>query len=273
MNKQWIFIFIIPLIMSGCGIFRKSDIHTTNGPVPDLTNPLSAAHQAAANFNYLSYNADIVLVTDGDENSVSANFRIKKDSLIWVSVRKLGFEAARLMLSKDSVWMMDRINSTYFSGNYLFFSRQFRLDADYNMIESFLLGNPLYDWSDEPMDVDCSRPHSCIIAFDQRQRIRSEQYTQEGSSVTFQILEVDRKNGRVLFQSVAIPEEGRKISATYDDFQNVTKTIIPAQNQVSIEFDERKDAVTITAESFKKDETLTFPFRIPSQYKPMEMKP
>lgn len=272
MKKHWIILLFFPLIMSGCGVFRKAGQSEEKDKKLDMRSPLSEACKSSANFTQLSFNANILYLSDGNEVSLSAHFRIRKDSLIWVSLRKLGFEGARMMLSKDSVWFMDRINNRYFAGTYLFFSRQFRLDADYNMVEAFLLGNPLNNWSDEPKEIDCSLPVFCRITFPERYRISPSEMSGEGSTVTTQVMEVSKQNGRLLFHSVAIPHEGRKISATYDQYKKTEGILLPQKSQLTVEFDGKSDVVIIVAESFKVNDPVTYPFKIPSQYKPLEIK-
>ncbi len=43
----------------------------------------------------------------------SANIRMIKDSLIWMNVKKFGFEAGRVLITKDSVFVINRLNKTY----------------------------------------------------------------------------------------------------------------------------------------------------------------
>ena len=66
----------------------------------------------------------------------------RKDSAIWISVTPvLGIEVARLLVTNDSVKMMNRLNSTYFTGNFKLINKLFNADIDYDMFQSFLVGN------------------------------------------------------------------------------------------------------------------------------------
>ena len=46
---------------------------------------------------------------------MNANIRIKKDSIIWISLKApLGIEVLRTMITPDSIYFMNRMNKTYF---------------------------------------------------------------------------------------------------------------------------------------------------------------
>jgi len=57
-------------------------------------------------FQFLSasFNADAVI--DNNHNTFNGNVRIKKDSLIWLSISKMAIEVLRLKLSQDSFMLI-----------------------------------------------------------------------------------------------------------------------------------------------------------------------
>jgi hypothetical protein len=72
------------------------------------------------------------------------SLRIRKDSLIWVSVVPgLGIEVARLRITPDSVYLVNRLNKTYFAGDYSLLREKFKVDVDFAMVQAILLGNYL----------------------------------------------------------------------------------------------------------------------------------
>ena len=51
----------------------------------------------------------------GKSNSFNGQIRIRKDSAIWLSLTPgLGIEAMRLVITQDSVKMINKLNNTYF---------------------------------------------------------------------------------------------------------------------------------------------------------------
>ena len=65
--------------------------------------------------NWLSINSKIKIEKEGQNTIVNANIRVKKDSVIWVSLKApLGIEVLRTLITPDSIYFMSRMDKTYF---------------------------------------------------------------------------------------------------------------------------------------------------------------
>ncbi|MCB0807539.1 MAG: DUF4292 domain-containing protein, partial [Bacteroidales bacterium] len=70
-------------------------------------------------FEWFSAKFNLDLIIDKKKNSFRGQLRMRKDSAIWVSFSPaLGIEMARLLITEDSVKFINRINKTYFAGDY-----------------------------------------------------------------------------------------------------------------------------------------------------------
>lgn len=88
-----------------------------------------------------------------------AIIRVRKDSAIWLSVRKLGFEAGRALIVKDSFYYLDRLNNNFQSFPISYIREKYQLPGDFFYLQALLLGNaPVNQLSDfkiikkEPVD-------------------------------------------------------------------------------------------------------------------------
>lgn len=83
-----------------------------------------------------------------DENrdlKATANIRIKKDSIIWFSLTPgLGIEAARGVVTKDSVIILDKIHKEYQVLKVSELSEKYHFDFDLKLIESIIIGNLIW---------------------------------------------------------------------------------------------------------------------------------
>jgi len=70
-----------------------------------------------------------------------AIIRIRRDSAVWISVRKLGFEAARLLVAKDSVHLLDRLNRQFQSFDIAQLKDRYHVPGDLLLLQDLLLGN------------------------------------------------------------------------------------------------------------------------------------
>ncbi len=77
----------------------------------------------------------------------SASIRMKKDSVIWMSVSPgMGIEVYRIMITKDSIRILDRIKSRYISRGLDFLNQFVSYPVNLMEVQSLIVGVPIgYD--------------------------------------------------------------------------------------------------------------------------------
>jgi hypothetical protein len=80
----------------------------------------------------------------------TAYIRVKKDSIIWVSVRKMGFEVARIQIQQDSVFVLDRLNNEYMKKPISAIKDYIELPANFQIIQSLVYGHPVFFSTQRP---------------------------------------------------------------------------------------------------------------------------
>ncbi len=95
-------------------------------------------------FETISSKANVsVTDTVGKKTNFKTHLRIRKDSAIWLSISKMSIEAARVIITADSVKILNRLNKEYFIGDFGYINKIFGTDLDYQMMEALLIGNSL----------------------------------------------------------------------------------------------------------------------------------
>ena len=76
----------------------------------------------------------------GERNvNVSATCKIRKDSALYLSIQPfLGIEMFKAEFTTDSIKVFDKMNRRYYSADYLYFSRRFGVDVDFQSLQSLL---------------------------------------------------------------------------------------------------------------------------------------
>lgn len=83
------------------------------------------------------------IVENDQKIDIRGSVRIKVDSAIMFSFNAFaGIEAARVLLTRDSVKILDRINNNYFIGDYKEAVKFFPVPMTYEIIQSLFLANP-----------------------------------------------------------------------------------------------------------------------------------
>ncbi len=103
------------------------------------------------NFDWLSGKIDVKSHFKGNDNDLTINLRMKKDSLLWLSIKyALGVEVGRLNLTPDSVMFMNPLNRTFYLGTYQYLQKSLHIeDVDFCFIQNVLLGQPVMLNDDE----------------------------------------------------------------------------------------------------------------------------
>ncbi len=83
-------------------------------------------------FEWLSLKARVGYKDEYQGISAIANIRVRKDSAIWMNVKKFNIEAARVLITPDSVFLIDRINRQYARTNFSYLEKIFRFPKVYS---------------------------------------------------------------------------------------------------------------------------------------------
>lgn len=75
--------------------------------------------------------------------SLTAFIVNKKDSALFITLNKMGIEAARLLLTKDSVKYANHLSREYYWGNYTWLKNKSGLDADFFTMQAIITAQDL----------------------------------------------------------------------------------------------------------------------------------
>ncbi|MBL7939713.1 MAG: DUF4292 domain-containing protein [Flavobacteriales bacterium] len=97
-----------------------------------------------ATIRYYSAKANVDLELPEGGKSFKAQVRSVQDSAAWVSiVPALGIEVARVLLTPDSLKLMDKVNDQYFAGDTAAARAKFGLQPSLALLQQALLGRPI----------------------------------------------------------------------------------------------------------------------------------
>ncbi|MCF6169713.1 MAG: DUF4292 domain-containing protein [Bacteroidales bacterium] len=218
-------------------------------------------------FDYLNARFNIAYQKDKDKTDLRGQLRIRKDSLIWISLSPaLGIEAARISLTDDSVKFINRLNKTYLTGQYEMLDTLIRTSIDYSIIEAMIIGSDLtqYDVGKFKASIDGGLYR---ITIQERRKIRK--YMKRGeidTKILVQNIWLDPESFKIRrIEIKELGDDSKKLEVFYEKYQPVSNHLFPSVIKIEI-IAESKITIDINFGKTVLNEPLKFPFRISKKY-------
>lgn len=142
MNRILSYAFLL-LFISSCVTKNVAELNLSIPPknVKELITKVNSKNKYP---EWLALKGKIRLMLKKDnEVSLGITISVKKDSIIWASVTApFGFELFRAVLTKDSVFYINRTNKTYFKKKITHISKIIKTDITFNEIQKMITANP-----------------------------------------------------------------------------------------------------------------------------------
>lgn len=107
---------------------------------------LKRYNEARFDYNWLGMKVDADFGTEEESSGFKATIRMRKDSVIWVSITPLlGIEMIRVMITPDSLQYLSKIpeNKFYYTGTFEDVNRLTGIEFDFEMLQQLLVGNAI----------------------------------------------------------------------------------------------------------------------------------
>lgn len=151
MNR--IYIILIATVLFGCGSRKKAidaiDMSQVYAPLADTLKidnrkeVLEALVATDLEFNTLIIKGKAQLNLDGKVNDVNVNLRIQKDQKIWMSVSAIIGEVARILVTPDSIQILNRLETTYTKKPFEYIYEFTNDQLDFSVLQAILVGNTI----------------------------------------------------------------------------------------------------------------------------------
>lgn len=263
LNKVWgISLAMAGMLLVGC---RSGKELTTKKKPPkeDCVELHEKAQLANYHPEWVSLKATVHLNSDGNTNSFKTTIRNKKDSAIWVSFTPRGvpLEGMRLLLTKDSVKVMDRLHKKFFAGDYNYIRETFKVDLDFAMIQDLMFGNYLGVEGDK-INCDAIVGGYFLSALKKRAfHKHTEKGTHDSKAVSFLILPETYRLGNMMYID---PLNNQSLEVKYSEFED-HNGLIPATIEATIVADSKSE-IKIVYTKITEGKEISMPFRIPDKY-------
>ena len=218
-----------------------------------IKSALAKLNENYVDFKTFSGKVDVDYRGGDDKHyDVNANLRMYKDSLIWVSVNAVfGIEAMRMLITPDSVFLLDKLNKTYLVRSIDYLQEVSSLPLTLSTLQNLLVGNPVF--------IDS------IVSFSNDNNTIS--LLSVGNS--FKNLVTINGNNNVLIHSKLDDIDitrSRTADLNYDDYETKKSKLFSSKRRITIAEKNKLD-VSLNFKKYDFNDEVNFPFSIPKNYK------
>ncbi len=82
---------------------------------------------------------------NNNKQKLSVKLRIEKDSVIWLNATYIGVIVARVKITPNSVSYYEKLNRTYFKGDFNVLKNMLGTDINFTQLQNVLLGQTIFD--------------------------------------------------------------------------------------------------------------------------------
>ena len=190
---------------------------------------------------------------DGKDYEFNAFIHMKKDSLIWVSINAaLGIEAFRLLITPDSVKILDKLKKVARLRSVSFLQEEIHLPVDFKTVQELLLGNPIY--------LDTTN-----ILFYKKDPTGISLLSVGDLFKNYLTLNMDNTLRHCKLDDVD-PMRARTCDLTFGDYEQRDTLRFSTYRKISVA-EKTKVDIEMNYKQYKFNEVLSFSFNIPKNYR------
>ena len=217
-------------------------------------------------FSYLAAKATVDYTDkSGETQSFDINIRMRHDSAIWISITPLlGIEAARVIIDRDSLMIMDRVHKTFMARDYGFLEELLKTTVTFDMVQAVVIGNYFpYKRADKIRSVYEEEPFYILSSLNKR-RMKRVLEEKDPSKPVIQDFWIDG-NFRIAKSKITDDKLDRWVEASYKNFTEVGGKLFPNDLVVTIS-SSSPTIIKIVYNKLTADESFTMPFTVPEKY-------
>jgi len=244
---------------------RKKDLKSK-----ETSYLLNQMEQNKLQFENLNFKAKVQFKSENESRTFNANFRLRKDSALWIYISKsigINIEIARVLITTDSVKVINKLKNEYFIGDYGYINKRFNLDLEFQLLQALLIGNPIDLESNDELNFATDQNNYFLGNLKKRKAKKAERKPQKIERKDDEVFSVwlrpeDFKLSKVLVSDLSAD---RFLQGEYSDFFEKDGQKIPQKLFFNFQ-SENPSTIEMNYSRIEFNEKLSFPFKISDNY-------
>lgn len=190
---------------------------------------------------------------EGKRYDLNANLRMVHDSAVWVSVNAiLGIEALRMLITRDSVKLLDKQNKLYTARSIDYLQEVTALPLNLRTVQDLLIGNPVF--------VDTN-----VVSFSNTGGNIAMVTLGRWFKTLLNLSEPGLELQRIKLDDADITRS-RTAELAYGDYQTRNGVRFATKRRINV-VEKKKLDVALDFKQYGFNEEVSFPFAVPRNFK------
>ena len=243
------------LLLIGCK--SKQMVATAAASDATAVSKIINGHYAnVTDFKTLNIKANARYEDEKQSHSLNADIRIKKDEIIWINIKMIGFPVAKALITPTKVSYYEKINNTYFEGDFTMLSNWLGTDLDFTKVQNLFLGKAIDDLS----------KGNWISEINEKLFKLSKASTVDISKDFY----FEAANFLLKKETITQASQNRVLEIQYPSYKEVERMFLP--NEINIKAAQKDNiAIDIAYKNTTFNEDLSYSYAIPSDYKAIQI--
>ena len=268
MNRIIRIILIIVTLVCSAGIISScsSSKKITGSKIKEMSANRLMREINANSFDFESLQAKVGIKVETEDNALNlkGQLKMKKDSILWASITlPLGLEVARIKVTADSIFFINKSNKSYLAEQTKSFNYLQNINADINTIQSVFTGNIFL--------INKKSDNNVFIKDNKYNLLSEENITfinnkyKKNFTINKNII-IDPTLFRITKYEIINNEDyNYGLTIDYSDFINIGGKYLPSIIKINISTEE-KMYITITYSNISTNNSTQYNFSIPKKY-------
>ena len=268
MNRIIRIILIIATLVCYAGIISScsSSKKITGSKIKEMSANRLMREINANSFDFESLQAKVGIKVETEDNAfnLKGQLKMKKDSILWASITlPLGLEVARIKVTTDSIFFINKSNKSYLAEQTKSFNYLQNINADINTIQSVFTGNIFL--------INKKSDNNVFIKDNKYNLLSKENITfinnkyKKNFTINKNII-IDPTLFRITkYEIINNEDSDYGLTIDYSNFIEIKGKYLPSIIKINISTEE-KMYITITYSNISTNNNTQYNFSIPKKY-------
>lgn len=206
--------------------------------------------------DFQTFSAKVRVEYDGKDggDEATAFVRLEKDKMVWLSLRgALGIEGFRVLITKDSVKVMNLLKKQVQYRTISFLQEVTELPFNFTTLQDLIVGNPVF------LDTN-------VVTY--KNNPNNELLVLMVGPLFKHLVTLDNSNFKILHSKLDDIDmvRNRTCDISFNDYQATSGILFSTKRKISVAEKSKLD-INLDFKQYAFNQPVTFPFTIPKNYK------